>query len=142
MKETAGCVCLSLSLYAYGSMMFSYAQNPHSSGDVKKEEKGGYYVALARLYRFCSRTLDRRKACAAHLKKKRRKIYYITLNVKNVLCEELRRAKEKRTTSNGKRQQQQTGGQRRKCSRLVFPPPLRSVAFFLLQSSLDCRYLL
>ena len=79
--------------------------------------------------------------CSA-LKKKRRKIYYITLNVKNVLCEELRRAKEKRTTSNGKRQQRQTGEQRRKCSRLVFPPPLRSVAFFLLQSSLDCRYLL
>lgn len=73
MKETAGCVCLSLSLYAYGSMMFSYAQNPHSSGDVKKKEKGGYYVALARLYRFCSRTLDGRTACAAHFKKKEKK---------------------------------------------------------------------
>jgi len=75
---------VSLSLPINGPRRFLYAQNPHPSVDVKKG-----YVALARLYRFFSRTLDRNTACAAALKKKRKKkIYYITLNVKNVLCEE------------------------------------------------------
>lgn len=58
--------------------------------------KNGGYVALARLYRFFFLQPNVRQthaACAAALSKKKKggggeKIYYITLNVKNVLCEE------------------------------------------------------